>query len=102
MNKCEKKCYTEHKVNRSLEEGEIHFALEYQGVFLEVRGFDQKPEEWVGQLQARVRGVRRPNYLKGSTEHLTPRTFQGHPFGTFQTERHQPFIDPEINLMGLH
>lgn len=48
-------CHTEHKVRGSLLKGEIHFALEHQGVFLEDGGFDQKPKEWVGQCQASTR-----------------------------------------------
>lgn len=41
--------YTKHKVNGSLAGRDIHFALVHQGGFWEDRGFDQKPEEWVGQ-----------------------------------------------------
>lgn len=62
-----------HKVNRNLEEeGEIHFALAHQGGILEARGSDRKPEEWIDQFQAGIRGKRRTNSLKENTEHLTP------------------------------
>lgn len=80
-----KKCCTEHKVNETLGEGEIHFALEHERGFLEDKGFDQKPEEWVDQRQARLSGERRENGLKGGTEHMTSQDLKDHPCSALPT-----------------